>query len=133
MLTKEQKQHLELWADALESGEYTQARCALNAGDNKMCCLGVACDVFRKQTGRGEWGEAGSAGRFHFHIGGKDSAAIIPHPEIFEYFGLQDSPELPVYDNKFLSQRGFYYANDYEECTFEDIAQTIRGIIYLHR
>lgn len=35
----------ELWAKALESGEYKQGRLRLRTVDNKFCCLGVACDL----------------------------------------------------------------------------------------
>ena len=42
------------WVAALRSGEYGQARGRLREG-NRFCCLGVACDVYMKETGRGNW------------------------------------------------------------------------------
>lgn len=42
------------WVAALRSGEYQQGMDALRDGD-RFCCLGVACDVYRKATGDGEW------------------------------------------------------------------------------
>lgn len=46
--------HIKLWVEALESGEYTQATEQLRVDDN-FCCLGVACDLYRKKTHRGRW------------------------------------------------------------------------------
>lgn len=42
------------WVEALRSGEYKQGEEALRNGD-RFCCLGVACDLFRKNTTKGEW------------------------------------------------------------------------------
>lgn len=36
------------WVAALRGGEYKQARFALNT-DGGMCCLGVLCDLYRKE------------------------------------------------------------------------------------
>jgi hypothetical protein len=41
------KEPWELWVEALESGEYQQARKRLNVNDC-YCCLGVACEVYQK-------------------------------------------------------------------------------------
>lgn len=35
------------WIKALESGKYKQGHFKLNDGNNKFCCLGVACDLFK--------------------------------------------------------------------------------------
>ncbi len=43
------------WLEALRSGEYQQGRRQLRKGDT-YCCLGVLCDLHRKETGEGEWG-----------------------------------------------------------------------------
>lgn len=41
--------NIRLWRDALLSGEYTQGIGSLHSpGTNTWCCLGVACDVARK-------------------------------------------------------------------------------------
>lgn len=47
----------ELWKVALLSGEYTQGQNALRRSDGSFCCLGVLCDLYRKETGKGEWVE----------------------------------------------------------------------------
>ena len=46
----------EKWLEALRSGEFGQARGRLREpGTDNMCCLGVACEVYRRETGKGSW------------------------------------------------------------------------------
>lgn len=33
------------WLEALESGKFEQGQNCLRSGDNKFCCLGVACEL----------------------------------------------------------------------------------------
>lgn len=40
--------------EALRSGEYEQTGGRLR-DDSGYCCLGVACDLYTKETGEGEW------------------------------------------------------------------------------
>jgi len=49
------KENIRKWVDALRSGEFRQTTGCLNTGENNRCCLGVACDVYMRETGRGEW------------------------------------------------------------------------------
>ena len=44
----------EKWAAALRSGEYAQATSRLRSEDG-FCCLGVLCDLYHKETGKGGW------------------------------------------------------------------------------
>lgn len=44
------------WLEALRSGEYNQSKHQLRSKDG-YCCLGVLCDVYRKETGLLEWVE----------------------------------------------------------------------------
>jgi hypothetical protein len=41
------------WVEALRNGEYKQGHHCLMSG-YKFCCLGVLCDLYRKENG-GEW------------------------------------------------------------------------------
>lgn len=52
----------EKWVAALKSGDYDQTQSVLKRTasdpDNANvghCCLGVACEVYHKETGEGEW------------------------------------------------------------------------------
>ncbi len=43
------------WVEALKSGEYKKGYGALRDHTDRFCCLGVLCDLYRKETGFGEW------------------------------------------------------------------------------
>lgn len=38
------------WSEALRSGEYRQTTDALHRKDSGFCCLGVLCDIYRRQV-----------------------------------------------------------------------------------
>jgi hypothetical protein len=42
------------WVEALTSGEYKQTRRALKSIEG-FCCLGVLCEIYKKETGGGQW------------------------------------------------------------------------------
>jgi len=48
------QENVEKWVEALESGEFEQTQVSLKDEDG-YCCLGVACDIYRRETGDGEW------------------------------------------------------------------------------
>lgn len=43
------------WVAALRSGEFEQGRFRLQIAGEKYCCLGVACELYRRETGEGQW------------------------------------------------------------------------------
>lgn len=45
---------MEKWVTSLRSDQYRQVRGALR-NDQGHCCLGVLCDVYHKETGKGYW------------------------------------------------------------------------------
>lgn len=45
----------EMWKAALISGEYEQGVGDLKSPRDKYCCLGVLSELYRKETGKGEW------------------------------------------------------------------------------
>lgn len=51
----------QMWVDALRSGKYVQGRNRLHIrrvdGTDTFCCLGVLCDLYHEETGKGEWRE----------------------------------------------------------------------------
>ena len=47
-------ENAEKWVAALRSGDYDQTKSFLR-DDKGFCCLGVACDLYRKDTGDGKW------------------------------------------------------------------------------
>lgn len=67
---------------ALRSGEYPQTRARLRTG-NGFCCLGVACDLYRKETARGRW--AGNS----FEIERESKRLALP-TAVVEWLGVPD-------------------------------------------
>jgi len=65
---------------ALRSGEFEQHRGSLR-DDHGYCCLGVACELYRRETGVGEW-----VG-WTFEIDG-DGDAQVMLPDVSDYFGF---------------------------------------------
>lgn len=47
----------EKWLTALRSGKFKQGKDELRTLENKFCCLGVLCDIYRKETKLGKWGK----------------------------------------------------------------------------
>ena len=66
----------EKWVAALRSGEYKQGIGCLQSEDG-FCCLGVACDVFAKETGVGKWVKCPD-GAFVFKITRKSEDIRLP-------------------------------------------------------
>jgi hypothetical protein len=67
---------------ALTSGNYQQAEGKLRDRNGKYCCLGVACDVYRTQTGDGEWVDGDS-----FKLPEGTSGTYLP-PHIADWLGI---------------------------------------------
>lgn len=57
------KQHRESLTAALRSGEFRQAKYTLRNinkdGSFRYCCLGVACEIWHRETGKGRWERGG--------------------------------------------------------------------------
>ena len=65
------------WVAALRSGEYRQGRGWLHLHtpeDDSYCCLGVACDLYSKETGNGGWRERTEHGAVMFDDGSAGGA-----------------------------------------------------------
>jgi len=79
-------------AKALRSGDYQQTTNVLRGididdGTIKHCCLGVACDVFQKTEGIGEWiGD----NRFLFETVGSSNETSLP-TEVATWLGLDQT------------------------------------------
>lgn len=111
------------WAAALESGRYEQAKGTLRR-DDSYCCLGVLCEVFREETGEGEWVKApDESGTFVFSARDTRGAYALPIA-VREWAGLPDSnPRIKPGDSEGYAT----YLNDHR-LTFEGIAALIRQL-----
>lgn len=89
-----------LWVKALRSGKFKQTKAALRrtttipGGDPAgFCCLGVACEVYRKATGDGVWKQATppvSKNVIAFIIKNEEATARLPS-KVRDWLGLQNS------------------------------------------
>lgn len=107
------------WSAALESGEYKQTSSYLRDKDG-FCCLGVACDVYAKETGLGKWDN--EDGATHFYFLGK--RATLPL-EVSSWLGIPDrlgDPQLVVNSRA----RTIVQLNDEDRLTFREIAKILR-------
>lgn len=63
------------WVAALRSGEFKQGKAYLRSRGN-YCCLGVLCELYRQETGRGRWEPViGLPGVLKFIVGGATASA----------------------------------------------------------
>lgn len=109
---EEQEKHRNLVADALESGEYQQCIGTLKDG-NEFCCLGVACDVFKKETGKGKWNDT-------FFMVDSEASQICLVTEVRSWLGLKSD------EGFYQTDKGLTTHNDDDGWTFEEIAKLFR-------
>ncbi len=95
MLTKKQTEMWRKWIKALESGKYRQAQGLLRKTDESrgdaFCCLGVACDIVKKDV-KGKW----NGDTFEFDQG-RSVSGVISHQQLRELFGFTDAAGIDVY------------------------------------
>lgn len=75
------------WVAALRSGMYRQGRSRLRAPGGKFCCLGVACDIYQRATGDGEWGDI--EGAYVFRADGETKDNVLP-VVVTDWLGLSN-------------------------------------------
>lgn len=145
---EQQAANREKWLAALRSGEFLQAREALMNGSYNegnyvgvgYCCLGVLCEVFKRETGLGGWlrdedDESLETADTKFVVDEELDAAygsdtnIQPPPAVAEWAGLVNASS--VYGPKptdfgTFSRPSLARANDAGE-PFEEIAAIIES------
>lgn len=72
------------WVKALRSGKYQQGRKALRNKDNKFCCLGVLCDISKKNLGI-DWEPEEESDSFEIYIMERNGG-VLPD-KVWEYLG----------------------------------------------
>jgi hypothetical protein len=135
----------DLWADALESGEYRQTKGVLAQVEHQdgeyvitgACCLGVLSDLAVKAgaipqpTVLGNEASNGYGDVFEYGDEGDSSFTGLPM-EVARWAGLFDEdgdrPSDPVLTNANGTRRGAAGWNDDQEATFAEIAVMVRAI-----
>lgn len=117
------------WVQALRSGEYKQGIGALKGlnkdGEQTYCCLGVACDIYAKETGLAWEVRLDGSNRFYF-LG---KTGLLPY-EVQKWLGLKTDDGLyrkfsP--DDHYGCTRTLTGDNDGSRFTFEEIASLIES------
>lgn len=90
------------WANILPEYDQGQGhlRVTTKHGD-KFCCLGVACELYHKETGEGCWEEPNALANVFFSVHGQSSGGSLP-PDVAKWFGLGRDGEalFPYHFNK---------------------------------
>lgn len=124
-MTPEQKANMLRWAQELETTEVKQTQQVLCNLQGEMCCMGIATEMWRKETGKGEWTRAWAGGVKKFKV---DTQGFYetqyPTREICDYFGI----ETTAYGSAAGFPAAAYFAalNDTGRLSFAEIAGTIR-------
>jgi hypothetical protein len=76
------------WVAALRSGEFKQTRAVLR-DDVGYCCLGVLCEIYRRETSQGEWKEEdGLSSTYSFGTGPGNIRVSLPPIPVREWIGI---------------------------------------------
>lgn len=110
--------------DALRSGEFTQAQGQLRRGDGH-CCLGVACEVYKRETGNGTWTHLDDEPRFVASDHADDWSAHLLPPTVKEWYGF--SSEAGRFEDAVAYFTCLTDLNDCGGLSFEDIADVIES------
>lgn len=118
-----------IWSKGLESGEFKRTKYALRSGDC-YCPLGVLCEIYRKETGGGEWLLQATEERFEFmtYADSESSCTILP-PLVREWAGIHSAVvSFPPFQNgeKVERDRSMLDINDMLNFEFKKVAPMIR-------
>lgn len=116
VLTDRQQHFLKL----LRSGEIEQADGYLRGGD-RMCCLGVMCESYRRQTGEGDWN---AENRFELD---ETNFTFVPPNKVANFFGLETSSD-PVITQDTSGTIVASEANDERGLNFDQIATLFEAV-----
>jgi len=123
-------ERLNLLVNELRRGEFIQGEGCLRKPGNH-CALGVACEVFRRHTGRGRWIAMG--GYFRFSVSeerpilGPAWDSAMPDPEVIRWY-LYD-PEDPRLEHELhMLFRQVAASNDLG-VPFDELARRIEAFV----
>jgi len=111
-------ERVQLWTNALRSGEYKQIRSKLGLEGVGYCCLGVACEVAIQKGLAIERGVSVNGG---INFGGSDCDLTAT---VMEWYGF-DNETVELEDTSALD------LNDTEEYTFSQIADEVERVYHV--
>jgi hypothetical protein len=123
-------ERLNLLVNELRRGEFIQGTGCLRQPGNH-CALGVACEVFRRQTGQGRWVQVGR--RFSFVASGEGRGygrwgeTAMPTPEVTRWY-LHDPQDPRLEDELNMLFQEVAMRND-RGVPFEELARMIEAFL----
>lgn len=107
---------------ALRSGEFKQTNSCLRNSDDGYCCLGVACEIFRRETENGRWELVVEGdGYYDFILERRDAESFYLPDMVIEWLGARDHK---ASWNESKSDENLVALNDNGQ-TFAEIADAI--------
>lgn len=100
-------------ANAVKHRRFKRGRGALNCG-GRFCPLGYLCEMFRRETGRGEWRSNPDSSRPKSFVLGLYVSSVLPPPEVLNWANYYGSKRLIM-------------VNDRSSSTAVDVAACIEG------
>lgn len=117
--TLEQQEARREWVEALMSGDYRQNYGSLKGTNGAYCCLGVACDLYRKRFPYAcGWTRTGNFA--HQGVDGFRGASM-PYP-VTEWLGVVRGIPLVSMGNSVVS---ISHLNDIEKLDFDHLARLL--------
>jgi len=104
------KTRIQLWYDALMRAKKQTTGCLKD--ESGRCCLGVACDVYQQNTGKGHWDGSCFI----------DDECDLPD-EVRKWFGF-DSPDPILISNE--EKKYASVLNDNDNLSFKQIAACVK-------
>lgn len=108
----------QLLVDALNSEEFKQTKRALRTDDG-FCCLGVACEIYRRTTGLGKWDFKEVQWCIRFKSASGANGYTSPPREVSNWYGW--GPAIWIGDSLTNQGRAEVW-NDTLDANFKDIA-----------
>ncbi len=113
-----------LWCDALRSNEYQQTKGRLK-DEVGYCCLGVLCELYKRETGNGEWKDHTFYGSnitcLTFTVDRESNPFVLP-TQVTEWADLDSAN--PEVDNVHIHCNRLSHFNDFQ-MSFAQIADLI--------
>lgn len=113
---------------ALRSGEFTQGTGHLRPADDKYCCLGVACELYRREfPTSAEWDEDYDPAKFMMLDDSDDDSDTSLPDEVRQWLGWTSTDGEVANNHDLGTQESSLAGINDAGYTFEEIAQLIEG------
>lgn len=111
-MTDKHRARIQMLVDALRSGKYNQGTRALR-NEYGYCCLGVACELYRKTTRHGKWEKVEGTSRYKFAVGNKEEEGyLLKNISRWFGFGGEQNPLLTL-GKECINQKASLLNDDY--------------------